>query len=350
MAINLSREFVEAGHDVDFLLGSREGDYLDSVPDSCEVIFPEQPGASHWRNSIISYIDQRQPFVLLGMMEGASIIAIQASRRSKGKVPVVARIPNHFSTHCRESPRWKERYLMPLAARWYLPKAKRVVAISEGVKEDVISTAGLKKNKAVTIYNPAFECSPKAGQYRRVHSWLDSKSSWISVVTAGRLSAQKQQDVLLKAIALANLTADTRLVILGQGECEEALRLEIHQLDIADKVDLVGFVNNPLDYFAQADVFALSSAWEGFGNVLVEALGVGATVVSTDCPSGPSEILAKGHFGQLVPVGDSQAMADAILRAKEHPVDPAALAEHLKQFEAQTVARQYLRVMGVESP
>ncbi len=239
---------------------------------------------------------------------------------------------------------------MPLAASCYLPKAKRVVAISEGVKNDVISAAGLKKNKAVTIYNPALDCSPTFGQGPRVHSWFDSQRSWIAVVTAGRLTAQKQQGVLLKAVALANLTADSRLVVLGQGERDAYLRLQSRELGIADKVAFVGFVDNPSDYFAQADVFVLSSAWEGFGNVLVEALFSGSAVVSTDCPSGPSEILANGRFGQLVPVGDSQAMADAIIRAKTYPVDKDALGQHLQMFESRYVAKQYLQVMGLETP
>lgn len=350
MAVTLSHEFIDAGHSVDFLLGAKEGDCLCLIPEGCDVVTPERLGAAHWRKSISSYIDRSKPHVLLGMMESASIIAIQASKKSKFKVPVVARISNHFSVHCRKSVRWKDRYLMPLAANWFLPKAIRIVAVSDGVRDDVISFARLNKEKVVTIYNTAFKEVIEYNSGRFLHRWLVSEKNWISVVTAGRLTEQKRQDVLIRSIALANTWTDTRLIVLGQGELETELRLLTRKLGIADKVDFLGFVDNPLDYFAQADVFALASAWEGCSNVLVEALGAGAAVVSTDCPSSPREILEHGRFGQLVSVGDVQGLANAILRAKEYPVDEGALAEHLKQFETRTVASEYLRVMGLGTP
>lgn len=337
ISLNLSREFLAAGHAVDFVLAKGEGELMPEVPSAAGVHFARAKGAKGWRASIRDYTAEWRPNVLLAMMEGAAVLSIQALKHSGSGVPVVARIPNHFSTHCRESPRWKERYLLPMAARWYLPDAKRVVAISNGVMEDVISTIGLRRDKVVRIYNPASDASVTKPR-DSMHSWLDSKRSWLAVVTAGRLTAQKQQDILLKAVALSNISADTRLIVLGQGELEPELRELSRTLGISDKVDFVGFVNNPCDYFSQADVFSLSSAWEGFGNVLIEALGAGTAVVSTDCPSGPAEILANGRFGQLVPVGDSDALAEAILRAETYSVDRASLENHLSQFEGRTVA------------
>ena len=347
MSLNLASEFLAAGHAVDFVLANDEGELMDQVPAMSGVYVAPSGGAKSWRAVIRNYTAEKAPDVLLAMMEGASVISIQAMKKSKAPVPVVARIPNHFSTHCRESPRWKERYLMPLAARWHLPAAKLVVAISNGVREDIISTLGLKRNKVVTIYNPALVTRTISSSKAHLHSWFDQERKWNVIVTAGRLTAQKQQDVLLKSIALSNMTSDTRLILLGKGELEIELRALSRSLGIEDKVDFVGFVDDPSSYFLQADIFALSSAWEGFGNVLVEALAAGAAVVSTDCPSGPSEILDKGRFGQLVPVGDSEALANAILRAKAYSVNLETLTEHLKQFEGRAVATNYLRVMGL---
>ena len=112
-------------------------------------------------------------------------------------------------------------------------------------------------------------------------------------------------------------------------------------------VEFAGFDPNPYRYIAAADVFALSSRWEGFGNVLVEALACGTAVVSTDCPSGPSEILEDGRYGELVPIGDSGALSDAISRVNTDLVGNENIERHLEQFAAAWVGEHYLQAMGV---
>ncbi len=344
MAVNLAHEFSLLAHSVTFLLARNAGEYLDHVPHNASVLSADNDGARHWRDLIKNYINKEQPDVLLGMLEGASILAVQASRSSLYKVPVVARIPNHFSTHCRNASSYKEQYLLPLAAKWYLRKCKSVIAISDGVREDIIRSAWLSHDKVVTVYNPARVASFASGD---VHSWLSPQRTWIAVVTVGRLTAQKRHDVLLKAVAIANKTRETRLLILGQGELQESLEQFADQLGISDKVDFLGFKSQPHQYMAKADVFALSSDWEGFGNVLVEALSVGAPVVSTDCPSGPSEILEQGLFGELVPMGDADRLADALINYQRRTLDKKLLCTHLEQFDPQIVTRRYLEIMGV---
>ena len=350
MAVHLAREFNTAGFMVDFLLAKREGEFLEKVCEDFNVFSAAASGARNWRLLIQGYIQDYSPSVLLGMMEGSSVIACQAARRSQKPCPVIARIPNHFSRHCRESLRWKERWLMPLAARFYFSRVKHVIAISDGVRDDIILSARLRPENVSTIYNPVLLNGYTSQKGSVDDPWLLPAPGWISVVTAGRLCKQKQQEILIEAIALANQVSSTRLLVLGKGERESELKNLCRELQIEDRVKFMGFVENPSLYIEKYDVFVLSSAWEGFGNVLVEALFSGTAVVSTDCPSGPSEILASGRFGQLVPVGDSQAMSDALIRAKTYPVDKAALNQHLQMFESKYVAKQYLQVMGLETP
>jgi len=139
-------------------------------------------------------------------------------------------------------------------------------------------------------------------------------------------------------------------MILGEADIAYAqLRTELItlaiQLDIAADMVLPGFVPNPFAYMARAAVFVLSSAWEGFGNVIAEALACGCPVVSTDCPSGPAEILEHGKYGPLVPVGDDAALAEAICAVLNAPPDRDHLRARGAMFAAGAAADQYREVL-----
>ena len=347
VSVNLAHEFVAAGHSVDFVLARGEGELMGEVPTEALVHVARAGGAKGWRSAIRDYVNADSPDVLLAMMEGAGVLCIQAVR---GNVPVFVVSHIHFSRHCRHAPRWKERWLMPLAAHWYLPRAAGVIGVSRGVMEDIRRTAGLKSEKVHTIYNPILtETFYRKSVVPADHPWFMPHRDWLTVVTVGRLTEQKDHDTLLRAIARANQMSPVRLLVLGQGERLGQLQALAVELSIADIVAFAGFDANPYRYIAAADVFALSSRGEGFGNVLVEALACGTGVASTDCPSGPREILDGGRFGELVPVGDSEALARAIASTGERKPDPDQLRRHLAQFESEPVAKRYLDVMGLRN-
>ena len=344
ISVNLAHEFAAKGHTVDFLLGRREGELLNAIPEGGKVYEGVNASASGWRKAIQHYRKSERPDVLLAMMENAGVLALQAA----ATVPVVVVSHVHYSRHRQQSVRWKERYVIPWAVRWYLRTAVCVVGVSEGVSEDIRRSAWLKRDHVHTIYNPIIthEFKKRVGE-RADHAWLAADREWMTVVTVGRLTGQKDHGTLLRAINRVAGSRSVRLLILGQGEAREKLSAQAEALGIGCQVDFVGFVVNPYPYIAAADVFALSSAWEGFGNVLVEALAAGAAVVSTDCESGPREILADGAFGELVPVGDDRALAKSIIDAPSRVIDQVALADHLQQFEAAEIAEQYLHYMGI---
>jgi glycosyltransferase involved in cell wall biosynthesis len=347
VAVNLAHEFLSVGHQVDFVLARHEGELLASVPGAAGVFHADVASAAGWRDAIEAYAGAQRPDVLLAMMEGAGVLALKAMRGFR-RVPVYVVSHVHFSRHCRSAVRWKERLLMPLAARWYLPRAAGVIGVSAGVSADICRAAGLREAMVHTIYNPILtEEFYRLAAQPATHAWLAPSRDWLTVVTVGRLTAQKSHETLLRAIRTVKASRPVRLLIVGQGERRNALEQLAAELGIADVVAFTGFDPNPHRQVANADVFALSSGWEGFGNVLVEALATGVAVVSTDCPSGPREILASGRFGALVPVGDCEALARAIMRAKRAPEQAHDVAKHLKQFESHAVARRYLDVMGL---
>jgi glycosyltransferase involved in cell wall biosynthesis len=137
-----------------------------------------------------------------------------------------------------------------------------------------------------------------------------------------------------------------RLLILGEGKLRPSLTSLAEELDIVEDLAMPGFVDNPFQYFARADLFVLSSRWEGLGNVVIEALACGCPVVSTDCPSGPAEILENGKYGTLVPVGDPEALAAAILKSLDTPMDRQRLRDRGAKFSVENATRQYLDLIG----
>jgi glycosyltransferase involved in cell wall biosynthesis len=164
------------------------------------------------------------------------------------------------------------------------------------------------------------------------------------VLGVGRLTAQKDFPSLIRAFAKVRAQKPCRLVILGEGELRGELEALVASLDLSADVALPGFTDNPFAWMRQSSLFVLSSAWEGFGNVLVEAMACGTPVVSTNCPSGPAEILENGRWGRLVPVGDVDALADAMLATLAETTH-ADVATRAQDFGVEQAVAGYLGLL-----
>ena len=174
------------------------------------------------------------------------------------------------------------------------------------------------------------------------HPWFAPGAPPV-ILGAGRLTEQKDFPTLIRAFALVRKKHPARLMILGEGEERSKLETLVQELGLEKEVSLPGFVDNPYKYMKRAAVFVLSSRWEGFPNVLVEAMALGTPVVSTDCPNGPAEILENGKWGELVPVGETQSLASAVLRTLDRVdvVRVKGAAERADQFRVESIIREY---------
>jgi glycosyltransferase involved in cell wall biosynthesis len=229
--------------------------------------------------------------------------------------------------------------------RKLFPQADRIIAISHGVGEDVLRQGGCEPSQLFVIHNPAVDADlEKRALEPPGHPWLVDGGPPV-VLGVGRLVPQKDFETLLRAFARVRAEMPARLLILGEGREHERLRELAAGLGLGADVDLPGFDPNPVSAMARAGTFVLSSAWEGFGNVVVEALATGCPVVSTDCPSGPGEILDGGRFGRLVPVGDAEALAEALLATLREPGDPDERRARAAVFAVDVVAERYLEVL-----
>jgi glycosyltransferase involved in cell wall biosynthesis len=225
------------------------------------------------------------------------------------------------------------------------PYAHAIVTVSHGVAEDLARFIRLPSSRIRVIYNPVIGTAPlKEAPNFSNHPWLGERN-YPLIVAVGRLTAQKDFGMLLRSLALMRHQSAARLIILGEGEQREELQHLAAELGLSEIVDMPGFVPNPCSYMAHATVVALSSRWEALPTVLIEAMACGTRVVSTDCPSGPSEVLAGGKYGRLVPVGDAAAMASALLDVVQGKVAPPP-PESWKPYLIEKVAEDYLALFG----
>lgn len=349
MMLDLASEFASLGHDVEISVAREEGAFTDRVPEAVSLVnlaAPEPPGFALLGAlpGLVRYLRRRRPDVVLSALNRANIVAILATKLSNVDTRVVVSERNHLSTYL-EHARFRERVVLPRLIGRVYPSADEIVAISSGVGDDLATTVGLDRERVTVIHNPAM--TPEVERLATEppsHPWLRTKETPV-IVGVGSLTVQKDFETLIGAFNQLRDRQEVRLVIFGEGDRRESLEETVQNRGLSEVVDLPGFVDNPYAEMRAADVFALSSKWEGFGNVIVEALGCGCPVVSTDCPSGPSEILGNGEYGRLVPVGDEGALAGALAETMDSPPPPEHLQRRAESFSVELVGREYLDVL-----
>ena len=382
MRLHLARAFLARGLQVELVLGERRGPLVEEVPTALPVV--ELGRAPSWQARLAAlraaprdlallarpvllarkspptlgflpplarYLRARRPRALLAATPYENLEALRARRLTRSPARVVISEHNNLARNLLDSKEWSRRFLAELMRRSY-PEADGIVAVSDGVARQIAATLGLPRARLTTIYNPVVsdELLGRAAE-PVAEPWLAPGEPPL-IMGAGRLVRQKDFPTLIEAFALARARRPLRLLIAGGADSAAnttARQAELMQLaaclGVAEDVRLAGHLRNPLAVMARSALFVLSSRWEGFGNVLVEALACGTPVVSTDCPSGPAEILADGRFGRLVPVGEPAALAEAILATLASPPDPALLRARAGGFTVERAAERYLALL-----
>lgn len=342
--IDLAREFARAGYKVEFVLMQATGDFLTEAQRDFAVFDLATPRARNVALALAHYLRQRRPDALIVAMWPLTVIAPLAARIAgfRGKVLV----SEHGMLSHQYTP-WGalHRLMLRLSTSLGYRLASARVGVSQGTCADMAALSRMAPNCFTPIHNPVCPAVwPAPDDLTAAHALWGTDGP--RILTVGNLKPVKNHPLLLRAFAKMERT-DARLMLLGQGRNESALWALASDLGIVDRVIFAGFHPNPAHFYSTADLFVLSSDHEGFGNVLVEALSFGLPVVSTDCPSGPAEILQGGRFGRLVPIGDASALARAMNTALAAPVDREALISRAADFAPEIAARKYLDVLGL---
>ncbi len=382
-AAALARGLLAAGHRVDFLVEERSGWLLEDVA-ACgarvvelESSFPVRRFAqlrslldavAHSSRAdlhadaavgmlarvlvrddppiaaLVRYVRSERPRGVISFLTYPNLVLALAARRARGETVFIGSVQNQISRAAQQGSRWIRS--MPALMRRFSVDLDAVAAASHGVACDVRAITGLPERRIRAIYNPIYEDRLEHRQAEPIsHPWFGDPEIPL-LLAAGKLKPQKDFPTLLRAFARVVGKRPARLVILGDGKERENLSALAHELGLSECVEFHGVVRNPFPYYAAASLFVLSSAWEGFGNVLVEALACGCPVVSTDCPSGPAEILEGGRFGRLVPVGDADALAEALLATLDAPRTSREVAiARAREFSVERAVAGYLALI-----
>lgn len=340
----LAKEFLARGHAVEIVLMRAEGELLPLAPDGAGLVDLKAPRLRGALLPLARHLRQTRPDALLAAMWPLTSLAVWA--RDLARVPTRVVVSDHNDFRLAPPGNSAQgRFKMRRTMRWSYPRADGIVAVSAGVAQSVAALANLPPERVSVIHNPIVPPSADAlaAAASAAPAWADHDGP--KVIAIGTFKEQKNHALLLTAFARVRQQADARLLILGEGRLRGDLEALRRRLGLDGAVDMPGFVPDPYPYLARADLFVLSSAWEGFGNVIVEALACGTPVVSTDCPSGPREILADGRHGKLVPVGDADALAQAILAALAADHDRPALIRRAQDFSLERAADAYLKLL-----
>ena len=341
----LANGYAKRGHRVDLLLAQVEGPYLTQVHDSVRIVDLQSPRVLKAVYPLSKYFRGHKLDVVMTAMPHANIaasLALNLSGRRRGCRLLVSE-RNHFSSAKSSS----LLSTLRLALRLFYRHADAVVAISRGVADDLSDVSGLSREQIAVVYNPLLVGESNCNlTVEPPHQWLqDQDREHPTLVAAGRLAAVKDFPTLLRAIAIVRTQRPVRLLVLGEGELRSTLSALTVELGLSSVVDFVGFVERPEHFFEYADAFVLSSRHEGFGNVIVEAMAAGAPIISTDCPSGPREILEGGRWGSMVPVADPRRLAEAIIATLDDP-NPPDVKLRASDFTLDATLDGYLHAVG----
>ncbi|MEZ4706075.1 MAG: glycosyltransferase [Caldilineaceae bacterium] len=341
--LNLAKGVAARGYTVDMVLAKAHGSYMGEVPDAIRIVDLGAPRLIASVPALTRYMRQERPRAMLSGLANANIVALWSKKMARISARLVVTEHNTLSIDTQNALNWRARQIPRLIKRFY-HWADGIVAVSNGVANDLAQTTSIPRERIRAIYNPVILPDVAAKAAASVdHPWFGAGEPPV-LLGVGRLTMQKNFPLLIKAFAKVRQNRPARLLILGEGEDRPKLEKMVRTLGVGDDVSLPGFVDNPYAFMANAALFVLSSSWEGLPTVLIEAIYCGAPVVATDCPSGPREILAAGQYGALAPLNDIDALS-RIIEAALDGNTPRPSQESWRPFEMETVVSQYLAAL-----
>lgn len=335
VTINLALGLIEKGYQVEFVCFQKKGAFLEDIPPNIPIYDLKINRAIEGIPKLIKYFKKNLPDIFVSAKHYINVITIVAKKLAFVKTKVV--VAGHGMY-------FQETSVLARMMRTLYKQADAVVAVSQGVAKNISTITGLFEEKISVIHNPVISHEFLKKYQTSVPIAKDSTEKMI--VSVGRFSPEKDYLTLLKAFKQVTEHLPVRLVLVGDGPERHILERYINENNLDTHVDLPGFQTNPIPYLLSADVFVLSSVTEGLPTVLIESLYCGTPIVSTDCPSGPDEILEGGRYGVLVNVGDSDEMANEIIRVLNGEKSFPILKERAKDFTSEKALQHYIQLFN----
>lgn len=352
MTVALANRLVQQGHSVTFLVRYGSGNARTLLAAGIPVVDMGIGQKGKIRKNLVN-IKYLRRFMKNWRFDAILCITIEMSQVAAAAsylmpwvhVPLISVIHNTVSVE-RHSFDFIRKRLYPYFDR----RMSAVIAVSKAVASDYRKVSLARDKKVFTVYNPVISeeifsmCEEPAD-----HPWLVPERKFRTLVLSGRLTFQKNHELIFSALQILRQERDYRLILLGEGEREKELKAMVCSMKLEGAVDFRGYVKNPFTYYRACDAMILSSKYEGLPTVLIEGLACGCRIVSTDCPSGPREILKDGKYGILVPMEDPEALAAGILKSLQTAPDRDILRQRAMEFDVASSVRGYLAVIDYVS-
>ena len=344
---NLLPALAARGFRVDLLRVRGHGPNLQPSEENLRIV---DLGSAHAYSSIgplVRYLKREQPDVLLSDKDRVNRVAILGRVISGTSTRSVVRTGTTVSMDLKGR-KPLNRLSTFLSMRYLYRLADRIILPSSGAVEDFLAVTGLPADLVRAVPSPVRtpELLDRAAQPPE-HPWLSRKDVPV-VLGIGELSWRKDFGTLIRAFSMIRRDRPSKLIIYGEGRHRQSLQSLIEELGLTYDIHLPGFTSNPYSALANADLYVHSSRFEGSPVALMEAVSLGTPSVSTDCPSGPREILGGGIYGHLVSVGDAVAMGEAMARTMDNPPDRDHIKKASKPFTLEGSTEAYLRALGFE--
>lgn len=341
--LNFAEELIRRGICVELVLAKLEGAWKSMIPSELPIVNLGVRRMAWAVLPLARYLRANRPKILLSTISHANVAAVIAKHISGCDIPVVIRQSNTARQEYKES--LGAKLIGGMIPHIY-SYADAIIAVSKSVEEDLIRMRPKLSHLIKVIPTPAL--NPKIYQHAEElprHPWFQEKTVPI-VVSVGRLRPHKGMYDLLRAFLCVRRSTVARLIIVGEGDDRSRLESFIEQNGLKDDVHLVGFTANPFSFMKHSDVFVLASHYEGLPNVLIQALSLGVAVVATDSPGGVREVLANGRFGWLVPVGEPDVLAQAIVKSLGETKRNCDQPDHLSRYNVQDATDRYVSLMN----
>tara|TARA_R110001583_G_scaffold184624_1_gene344093 strand:- start:1646 stop:2764 length:1119 start_codon:yes stop_codon:yes gene_type:complete len=346
MMVRLANALANLGEEVSLVLLTEGGINKSYVNEDVSLIELKSSRTAAALPNLRKYLKTNKPEKILAALTHVNVIAILACLSLGIQKKLFVSERNAFSLDKYASNEALVRVAYFVAPWLYRFHSNPVIAVSKGVAQDLVDTTIVNQASVTNAPNPVLDDDFLDKHYKSpTHPWLLNKTI-PTLVATGRLAPQKGFDFLLTALKQVNEQIECRLVIFGEGELRKELEQQITRLKLNDKVSLPGYVTEPLNEMAAADLFVLSSRFEGSPNVLVEAMSTGVKVLATNCPHGPYEILKAGDIGFITETESADAISHSIIKAlSQTDYDKSAQLEQAKLYTSRSSALAYRDIL-----
>ena len=329
---------------VDLLLAKKEGDLLKGLHKDINIVDFNKKHVRDCLIDLVRYLKINRPNVFISVLDYANIIASLAHIISRCNSRLILWEHSIISYHSQKtiSKVWIIRYFL---IRMFYNHAHKIITVSKGAKDDLISDYSINKQKIKIINNPIDIQSVISLSEAEVKIPSINYKNKNYIVSVGRLATVKNYRLLIEAYSKLSKILNYKLVIIGDGPEYQNLQKQITGLNLESRIILTGYLENPYPLIKNANVFVVSSKWEGFNLVLLEALALKRQIVSTDCPCGPREILDNGRFNLMVPVDNSDALSNGILQIINGEIifDEDSLLQRANEFRLEKICNEFMK-------